>query len=76
MIWAQVSQIGCCVWFGSQENPSSQPPLLAALQSEAVSAWPDCHSGVKLKRTLSNIYYIPVLSYAALNRRRVSWSWL
>ncbi len=42
----------CCVRFGSQENPSSQPLLLAALRSEAASAWPDCHSGVKLKRTL------------------------
>ena len=39
----------CCVRFGSQENLSSQLPLLVAPQSEAVSAQPDCRSGVKLK---------------------------
>ena len=42
----------CCVRFGSWENPSSPPPLLAAPRSEAVSAQLDCHSGVKLKRML------------------------
>ncbi len=42
----------CCVRFRSQDNPSSQLPLLAAPWLEAVSAQPDCRSGVKLKHTL------------------------
>ncbi len=42
----------CCVRFGSRRSPSSQLPLLATPQSEAVSARPDYHSGTRLKRML------------------------
>ncbi len=62
------------MWFGSWENPSSQLLLLAALWSVAASARPDCRSGVRLKRTLTNFYFKPVSSYPAFDRHRVSWS--
>ncbi len=62
--------------FGSRENPSSQPPLLAAPWLVAVSAQPDCCSGVKLKCTLHKRLFKPVSSYPALDRCRVLWSWL
>ena len=48
----------CCVWFRSRENPSSQPPLLAAPWLEAVSAQPDCCSGVKLKPMLYKCFFL------------------
>ncbi len=46
------SQPQCCVRLGFRGSPSSEPLLLVAPRSEAVSARPDCCSGVRLKRML------------------------
>ncbi len=57
--WSSTQEPPCCVWLGSQENPSSQPPLLAALRSGTVSAQPDCCSGDQLKHMLQTVYFNP-----------------
>ncbi len=46
----------CCVRLGPRVDPASHSPLLAALQSVAVTGRPDCLSEVRLKRKLGCIY--------------------
>ncbi len=55
--WSNHTYVECCVRFGSQENPSSQPPLHVAPQSGAASAQLDCHSGVRLKCILQTFIH-------------------